>query len=401
MFELKKFEELYKEPSRNGLSRSSEKNGKGTKIINMGELFMYPRMKNPEMRFVESTEKDNEIFGIEAEDLLFARRSLVVEGAGKCSIVLEVEKPTVFESSIIRVRLNNELCSPLFYYYYFTSEVGFGAIQTLVNEVAASGIRSSELAKLKVIYPKPRVQQRIASILNAYDELIEVNNQRIKLLEETARELYKEWFVRMRFPGYKEAKFVKGLPVGWGLKSLFDVAEVTYGFPFQSELFNEKSDGLPVIRIRDLIGGVTETYTTEVTDEKYFALDGDILVGMDGDFHFCKWAGVKAWINQRNVRFRPKKGTHVSKYFLYHVTKPQIEFLNEIIVGTTVAHLSATDLKRMKLLIPPDDLLIQFKKNTDPIYEQEIILKKQNTQLRQIRDRLLPRLVSGKLAVKT
>jgi type I restriction enzyme, S subunit len=189
MNKLIKFGDLYLEPSKNGLSRSSEKNGVGVKIVNMGELFWYPRMRNPEMRRVLTTAKDNLSFGLESGDLLFARRSLVAEGAGKCNIVLEVEKPTVFESSIIRVRLNKKISNPLFYYYYFSSDVGFGTIQTLVNEVAASGIRSSELTKLKVLYPEVNVQNRIANFINNYDELIEVNNQRIKLLEETAREL--------------------------------------------------------------------------------------------------------------------------------------------------------------------------------------------------------------------
>jgi type I restriction enzyme S subunit len=274
-------------------------------------------------------------------------------------------------------------------------------LQSISQGTTQDNLSQEKLLRFAFTAPEDVNKQRqIACVVNTYDELIEVNKQRIKILEETASQLYKEWFVRMRFPGYKKTKKEKGLPKGWSLKPLLEVAEVTYGFPFQSELFNEIENGLPVIRIRDLIEGTTKTYTPEITNEKYYALDGDILIGMDGEFHFCKWAGVKAWINQRNVRLRPKANTNVSKYFLYNVTKPIIEFLNEIIVGTTVAHLSATDLKRMKLLIPTDEILIEFRKITDPMYELEIILKKEITHLREIRDRLLPRLISGKLEVK-
>ncbi len=229
MYNQIKFGELYLEPSRNGLSRSSDKNGIGVKVVNMGELFWYPRMQNLEMRRVETSDKENKIFGLEDGDLIFARRSLVAEGAGKCNIIIEVEHPTVFESSIIRVRLNKRIANPLFYYYYFTSQVGFGAIQTLVNEVAASGIRSSDLTKLKVIYPEIKIQNRISDFVNNYDELIEVNNQRIKLLEETARELYKEWFVRMRFPGNQGVKKVKGVPEGWDIEPIGKVIDYYIG----------------------------------------------------------------------------------------------------------------------------------------------------------------------------
>jgi type I restriction enzyme, S subunit len=303
------------------------------------------------------------------------------------------------QNAVNIIPLNN--INKTYLYYLLKSELFKGyIINTAQGAANQASITLESILGYKFLLPPLPTQRRIASILSAYDELIEVNNQRIKLLEETARQLYKEWFVRMRFPEYKKAKFVKGVPEGWEVKSLYDIAEVTYGFPFQSELFNDKGEGIPVIRIRDLIEGSISTFTTEIADEKYYAEDGDILVGMDGDFHYCKWAAGRVWINQRNVRFRPLPKSNISRYFLYHVTKPHIEFLNEIIVGTTVAHLSATDLKKMKLLIPNEELLSAFKQISEPIYEQEIVLKQQNTQLRQIRDRLLPRLVSGKLAVK-
>lgn len=334
---------------------------------------------------------------LKEKDILYSIAGIYL---GKMGVVKKQHLPANTNQACAIIRLRHDVVDYRFIKQYFSEKSFINYVNSLTGQAAQPNINLTDIGNLKLLLPPLPTQRRIASILSAYDELIEVNNQRIKLLEETARQLYKEWFVRMRFPGYKKAKFIKGVPEGWEVKSLYDIAEVTYGFPFQSELFNDKGEGIPVIRIRDLIEGSISTFTTEIADEKYYAEDGDILVGMDGDFHYCKWAAGRVWINQRNVRFRPFPKSNISRYFLYHVTKPHIEFLNEIIVGTTVAHLSATDLKKMKLLIPSEELLSAFKQISEPIYEQEIVLKQQNTQLRQIRDRLLPRLVSGKLAVK-
>lgn len=197
-------EKLYGEPSRNGLTRPKSVRGAGYKMVNMGELFAYDRLRNPEMERVSMSEPEIQKFSLHAGDLLFARQSLIASGAGKCSIVLLVPELTTFESHIIRVRLEIERVDPLFYYYYFNSAQGKGNVQSLVMQVAAAGIRGSELAHLQVPYPPLPTQCRIASILGAYDDLIENNLRRIRILEEMARLLYKEWFVDFRFPGHEK-----------------------------------------------------------------------------------------------------------------------------------------------------------------------------------------------------
>lgn len=228
MIESRKFGQLYLIPARNGLTRPSKVRGQGIKMINMGELFSHNRINNPDMELVHVSPKELETFSVKPNDLLFARQSLIAEGAGKCSIVLGAPQPTVFESHLIRVRLNYELCDPVYYYYFLSSQIGRGLVQGMVMEVAASGIRGSDLAKINVPYPPLATQRRVSSILTAYDDLIEVNNQRIKVLEETAREIYKEWFVRMRFPaaggkpGHTDTKFVKGVPEGFNWAGFYN-----------------------------------------------------------------------------------------------------------------------------------------------------------------------------------
>lgn len=384
-FELKKFEDLYLEPSKNGLSRSSLHNGVGVKIVNMGELFRYPRMKNPEMRRVITTEKENLNFGLKNDDLIFARRSLVAEGAGKCSIILEVETPTVLESSIIRVRLNKKICSPLFYYYFFSSEIGFSLIQSIVNEVAASGIRSSELAKLKVIYPKPNEQYQIANILSTYDDLIETNNQRIKLLEETAQQLYKEWFVRMRFPEYKKVRFVKGVPEGWEVVYFRDFIKLNRGFDLPDEKI--ETGDYPVVASTSI----------KAFHNKYKVEAPCVATGRSGSLGVVQYINKKSWPLNTSLYVKDFKGNS-PRFVYYFLQNLNLESFN---AGAGVPSLNQNHLHALKFPLPPKLLQNRFDEIIVPIFEQIENLQQQNTHLRQIRDRLLPRLVSGQLAVKS
>ena len=387
-----KFGELYLEPSRNGLSRSSVSTTVGTKIVNMGELFAFSRFMNPEMRRVSTTDLENETFGIKVGDLLFARRSLIAEGAGKCSIILAVEEPTVFESSIIRVRLNKNLCSPLFYYYYFSSSLGFGNIQTLVNEVAASGIRSSELAKLKVFYPELETQKVVAKILSRYDDLTELNNQRIKLLEETAKELYKEWFVRMRFPGYKETKYKKGIPEGWEIKELNSFGKIFTGKTPSTKVADFYGGTIPFIKTPDLhdhfyIYGTEECLTEKGNNsQKRSTLPkGSICVSCIGTGGVVGiTTAERSQTNQQINSLIPSTSRYLEfLFFAISNQKETIELYGS--TGATMTNLSKGKFERLKILSPKDELINRYHKLTKPIFEQVAVLQEENIHLRKFR----------------
>src|SRR5579883_414571 len=147
------FGQLYAVPSRNGLNRPRGVRGTGYKMVNMGELFAYDRISDQPMERVAMSEREQFVYSVQVGDLLFARQSLVADGTGKCSIIHSVQEVTTFESHIIRVRLRQEVAIPAFYYYYFRSPQGRGNIQTLVMQVAAAGIRGSELSTLQVPLP--------------------------------------------------------------------------------------------------------------------------------------------------------------------------------------------------------------------------------------------------------
>lgn len=169
------FESVYAMPSRNGLSKPSRVRGSGYKMINMGELFSNNRIYDIDMELVPLTDAEKEKAKVEPGDLLFARQSLVAEGAGKCIIVMETSELTVFESHIIRVRLNKDQADPLFYYYYFRSPAS--PMRRIIQHCVQAGIKASDLSKLEVIVPPLCEQQKIASIFNSIDTKIENNNR--------------------------------------------------------------------------------------------------------------------------------------------------------------------------------------------------------------------------------
>lgn len=274
----------------------------------------------------------------------------------------------------------------------YTEVVGYGAAQP--------NISSSSIGKYNFLsVSNERVQHRIASILSTYDSLIENNTKRISLLEKMAENLYKEWFVRFRFPGHENVEMENGLPKGWKMTNLFDVADVTYGFAFKSNKFCDNAELNPVVRIRDIQENHTNTYTDEQCEDKYLIGKNAILIGMDGIFHMCLWNGERAYMNQRVVMLNSKeKG--VCNYLLYLAIRPQIKYWEQVISGTTVAHLGDKHLRKVKVLLPEKAILEKANSIISRAMDDKNILQHQNSLLARQRDLLLPRLMSGKLEVK-
>lgn len=266
---------------------------------------------------------------------------------------------------------------------------------------AVPGINRNVLHRLPAKRPPLQTQRKIAAILCAYDDLVENNTRRIKLLEEMAQRIYREWFVDFRFPGHEKVPLVDSelgpLPLGWEVQPLFDVADITFGFAFKSTLFND-DEGLPVIRIRDIPTGESATRTAEDAGERYLVSDGDILVGMDGDFHMGRWAAGEAWLNQRVARFRVASES-ICRYSLFLALEKPISDWNQAIVGTTVAHLGKRHLELIKVPTPPIWLGARAAVLLDPLFDLEIRLRKATRQLRATRDLLLPRLISSEVDV--
>ena len=176
--EIRPFGDLFAEPTRNGLTRPKAVRGSGVKMANMGELFAHSRLCNVPMERVPLSQSEAERFLLEDGDLLFARQSLVLKGAGKCSLFLRDDEPVTFESHVTRVRLDPQKAHPGYYFYYLQSHHGQSAIRSIVEQGAgASGIRGSDLATLEVRWQPLATQHSIAHVLGTLDDKIELNRR--------------------------------------------------------------------------------------------------------------------------------------------------------------------------------------------------------------------------------
>jgi len=193
---LVSFGDLYAEPSRNGLTKPKKVRGEGVKFVNMGEIFAHDRMSSISCDRAPLTEKESLASLLKPLDLLFARQSLVLSGAGKCSLFMGDTEPVAFESHLIRVRLEQTKVVPEFFYYFFKSPLGKDSIYSIVEQGAgASGVRGSDLANLNVPLPPLPEQKAIAHVLGTLDDRIELNRRMNETLEAMAQALFKSWFV--------------------------------------------------------------------------------------------------------------------------------------------------------------------------------------------------------------
>ena len=280
-----------------------------------------------------------------------------------------------------------------FLYYWFQSYEGRKKFEALAKGTAQKAVPISGIKTLEIELPSLKSQKRIADILSAYDDLIENNQKQIKLLEEAAQRLYKEWFVDLHFPGHENTKIVDGVPEGWKKERLVDIAEIQYGYAFDGTLFNADKNGTPIIRIRNIPQAETMDYTTEHVSENYLVQNGEIIVGMDGEFHINAWAGNTAYLVQRVCCIRPKN-TEIKGWLLQAIYEP-IKFFERTVVGATVAHLGKKHLDSIYLLTSPEG----FYKPFMILFDKRLLLENQNRKLREARDRLLPKLMSGEVEV--
>jgi len=262
---------------------------------------------------------------------------------------------------------------------------------------AIQNINTDILRNTKIPLPPLPIQRKIAAILSAYDDLIENNSRRVTILEKIAEELYREWFVRLRFPGHDKTKIVKGVPDGWELKKLPEIAEITYGYPFDGSRFNDLGIGKPIIRIRNIPDSSTTDYTDEEAKDKHIVRKGDLLVGMDGEFHINHWFGEEAYLVQRSCRIKSHDPS-LHGYLSKAIVAP-VKFYESILQGATVGHLGAKHLNSIDILIPNSE----FKKYLsvfNNLVEQKVNYSSSINNLKTSRDRLLSRLISGKVDVE-
>lgn len=194
-------------------------------------------------------------------------------------------------------------------------------------------------------------------------------------------------------------KLKRNIPEGWSVIPLHDGVEVQYGFPFSTDLFVESETGYPVVRIRDILDGTTSAYTTEVPDAKYQILRGDVIVGMDGNFHMNFWHTDTTFLNQRCVRLRAQSNSRIAAMQVYFDIKPYIKAKELNAKGSTVGHLSDKDIKSLYLIKPSDSQTFNPRPTFDAILSKMVSCRVQITTLTRLRSTLLPLLMNGQVEV--
>ena len=291
------------------------------------------------------------------------------------------------------------------YIYYLLQYLDLG------NQKSGSGVPTmnrNHLHPIKIrAYRDKTYQQRTIKILSLIDKKIQINNQINHELEAMAKTLYDYWFVQFDFPDqngkpYKSSggkmvyhpELKREIPEGWEVKKLFDIADVQYGYPFSTDYFNSTGEGVPVIRIRDILGNDITNYSTEEVEDKYKINVGDVLIGMDGNFHMNYWIKEDCYLNQRVVKVNSDK---LPNMVLKYQIEPFIKLREKSVSRTTVGHLSDKDLKAINVILPKDKYLSSIFEKFESILENIIVNQQQNQELTQLRDWLLPMLMNGQV----
>ncbi len=340
------------------------------------------------------TSKDSIVFSnqsgakFENGDTLMARITPCLEN-GKIAKV-QIAGKGIGSTELFVFRGKDGISDNDFVYYLFKQQ--YIRVLSANSMTGASGRQRADLKfikRIKISLPSLPLQRKIASILSAYDSLIENNTKRIRLLEQMAENLYKEWFVRFRFPGYENTEFVNGLPKCWSVKKYGEIAEIVAGGDCPCICSDIPTDDLCV-----------PIYSNGVTNEGLYGYTNKerinkpcITISARGTIGYVCLRTIPFVPIVRLLAVVPK---NISVYYLFHYSRHNYLEGN----GTSQQQLTKPMLQKRKVLVPAESTLLKFDMNVENIYNQKRKLEKINNTLTRQRDLLLPRLMSGKLEVK-
>jgi type I restriction enzyme S subunit len=308
----------------------------------------------------------------------------------------------MIQKALHRIRPKAGLDHGLLYYSFRNIGLQKGFDQYFTG-ATIKHLPGEKLAKVEVPIPPLPIQRRIAGILSAYDDLIENSQRRIKILEEMARRLYREWFVYFRFPGHEDCRFVESplgeIPEGWEVKAFSELAQYLNGYAFKPGDWG--SSGKPIIKIRELKSGVSFDTPRNDGSEisgKFHVIDGDILFSWSADLDAYLWSGGEGLLNQHLFNVLPIEG--YTRCFCFHALKEVMPRFRALSLGATMHHIKRSALDQVFAAVPPAELRQRLDELVEPIHREIIVLAKYVSNLRRTRDLLLPRLLSGQIDVE-
>lgn len=364
----------------------------------------------------EADERTATKFRLDHGDIVVARTGATT-GA---SAYISNPPPAVFASYLVRLKIDPKLSDPRYVSYYMKGPRFWEYVRGVLGDKSAQPNASAATLTQAPYAPPPITTQRsIAALLSSLDDKIEHNRRASRALEGLARAMFKAWFVDFEpvhakaagatsFPGMPLEAFAAlptsftdsplgTVPQGWGVVDVYTLANVVYGAPFKSKLFNEEGVGKRLIRIRDLQTHLPTVFTPELHPKGTLIRPGDIIVGMDGEFRLHYWTGPEAWLNQRLCSFSPLPG--LPAVYLGEALRAPLDYVERSEAATTVIHLGKYDIDRFELLRPSDPVLAAFGAVTTPMLDAIVHLAAESRKLAELRDYLLPKLLSGEVWV--
>ena len=340
----------------------------------------------------------NDIRKAKFNDILYS----VVGSFGK-PVLIKENKPFAFQRHMAILRPNNGIVDSRFLYYVMLSRDFYMQADTVAIGAAQRTISLTALRNMEVELPPMEIQHRIATILSRYDSLIENYQKQIKLLEEAAQRLYKEWFVDLRFPGHENTKIVDGVPEGWEKKRLNNLVNLQSGYAFKSSTF-EESGQYKIVTIKNVKDGLFDgdnvSFIKSIPEKMpahCLLQTGDILLSLTGNVgRVCFIIGKNYLLNQRVA----KLDSHYPA-FTYCLFRNHDMFIevNNLANGAAQQNVSPIRIGEMKILLPNKEVLYKFESITSKPIVGIISLQSQLRLLTEARDRLLPKLLSGEITV--
>ena len=343
-----------------------------------------------EMKFEDD---EDERYGIKYGDLI------ICEGGepGRCAIWKEELPNMKIQKALHRVRVNEEM-DYRYVYYWFLLAGKQGALKQYYTGATIMHMPGQKLKEVVIDKPPLDVQRQIGHYLESFDNLIDNNQKQIKLLEEATQRLYKEWFVNLHFPGHENVKIVDGVPEGWTKPSMNDIADYLNGYAFKPDDWNDK--GKPIIKIKEMNEGITSSTPRNdgrAIPEKYNVIAGDILFSWSATLAAMIWDSEDGLLNQHLFKVTPNNGV-CREYVLQSILKTLDEFKN-LTTGSTMKHIQRGKLKEVFVNLPSQEIMDKFASIADVYREMVLRLQKQNSALKEARDRLLPRLMNGEIEI--
>ncbi len=409
-----KLEDYLVSKPRNGIYKAKEFLGSGIQLVKMGDLFSNRVITNNSTNYIQLDEDEEEKYLLESGELLFSRTSLVLDGVGRCSIVGKIEEKMVYESNLFRLRLDKNCISPSYIQYYFESYLGRMAIQAIAKQTAAASITANDLIRIPIKVHSLNEQFKIVKVLGDLDEKIEINNCIKKNLESMAQEIFKRWFVDFEFPNengdpYKSSggEMVESelgmIPKGWkvtNITQLMDSVSVRHKFPSDKIIFLNTSD----IYDGEVLHNEYSVVSSLPGQAKKSIEKNDILYSeirpQNKRFAFVNFDAKDFVVSTKLMVLRTKALNPALLYFLLtgEATISELQRMAESRSGT-FPQITFDNLKYIKLAIPEDGI-VNFAKS---IFDSTLIamqhLKRENKKLAELRDTILPKLMSGEIRI--